>query len=53
MVFSLGGCQVKLGKVDASFVEVTTNCCIQYKHAFACFVPASGTFFENLQFYWM
>jgi hypothetical protein len=30
-----------------AFVEASTNCCIQYKHAFACFVPPAGNFFEK------
>jgi hypothetical protein len=37
--------------VEASSVEVSTDCCIQYKHAFACFVPTFGTFLQKLQFY--
>jgi hypothetical protein len=28
--------------VEASLVEVSTNCCIQYKHAFASFIPPGG-----------
>jgi hypothetical protein len=39
--------------VEASYVEVSTNCCIYYKHAFASFVPDPGTFLHKLQFYWM
>jgi hypothetical protein len=39
--------------VEASSVEVSTNCCIYYKHAYASFVPRSGTFLHKFQFYWM
>jgi len=31
-----------------AFIEASTNCCIQYKHAFASFVPSAGNFFEKL-----
>jgi hypothetical protein len=31
-----------------AFVEVSTNCCIQYKHAFASFIPPAGNFLKNL-----
>jgi hypothetical protein len=39
--------------IEASSVEASTNCCVQYKHAFACFLPRSGTFLQKLEFYWM
>jgi hypothetical protein len=28
--------------VEGSLVELSTNCCIQYKHANASFIPALG-----------
>jgi hypothetical protein len=37
--------------IEASSVEGSTNCCIQYKHAFASFLPGCGTFLQKLQFY--
>ncbi|MCY1379096.1 hypothetical protein D9M69_667820 [compost metagenome] len=30
--------------VEASSVEVSTNCCIQYKHAYASFIPPRWNF---------
>jgi hypothetical protein len=54
MVFLLVGLSGgTAGQLDPSSVEVSTIRCIEYKHAFACFVPCSGTFFPEFQFYGM
>jgi hypothetical protein len=53
MLLLRGWCLLADLGVEASSVETSTNCCIQYKHAFASFVPLFGTFLQKLQFYWM
>jgi hypothetical protein len=44
---SVGLAKSSSGRQLKLLVELSTNCCIQYKHAFASFIPTSGNVSPN------